>query len=314
MVPPAERVADTEVEMQRWSERSKRSQRRATRAAVAAMAFAMAAAPGAEADDVHLRNGSSFEDVVAVRTETHVVVELPEGGRLRLPNDQVLEVVERSSALQRFREYRDRLLEHPGSSGEDLLDLVRWAQLNGLAREARSLALVLARARPELEGLEPLLAASGYVRDDRGAWVLHDELMRSRGLVPHDGEWITPEQRAAAWAVAAPGPLRRGGADDGFDDRGGDRPSDNEVALESIRLARSVVEQQGAGNDREPRAGGAGHPVAAVVGGYAVVPGGSSSEAYQAYRAQIRADIEALSRRQPGSILPLSTFRAGGED
>jgi hypothetical protein len=275
-----------------------------------ALVAALASSTGALwADDVLLRNGSSFEDVVALRTATHVVVELPAGGRLRLPNEQVLEVVERTSALQRFREYRDELLAHPGSSGSDVLDLVRWAQLNGLDREARSLALVLARAQPDLEGLTPLLAAIGYARDDQGAWVLHDELRRAQGLVPHDGEWITPEALAEEWRQARAEQVRSEAEQRSMSDgpSAGD-PSDNAVALESLRLAQAVVEQQGSQRPETRQI-----PVtAAVVGGFAPVRGSSGAAGYEAYRAQIRADISALSRRQPGSILPLSVFRDSG--
>lgn len=269
------------------------------------------------ADDVHLENGSSFEDVVVTRTDSHVIVELPAGGRLRLPNEQVREVVLGSSPLQRFREYREELLASPGSSGEDVLDLVRWAQLNGLEQEARSLALVLARAQPDLVGLAPVMSGIGYQQDEHGVWILHDDLMRRRGMVRYADRWMSPSERDAqidrerAAEVRASYERRNDRAQSSTNAPSAS-PSDNEVALESIRLARSVVEQQG--GDRH------GHhapPItAAVIGGVALRGGhtGAGGEAYQAYRAQIRADIAALAKRQPGSILPLSTFRAPVND
>ena len=157
----------------------------------------VAGTAAAGADDVILRNGSSFENVVVERTEDHVVVELPMGGKLRLPNEQVLEVIVRQSPLERFRLYREELLATPGSSGEDLLDLVRWAQLQDLTREARNLALVIAKAQPELDGLAPIMSGLGYQQAESGAWMLEDDLMRARGLVRYDGEWLTRDQRAA---------------------------------------------------------------------------------------------------------------------
>ena len=260
----------------------------------------------AAADDVYLHNGSVFEDVVAEETPTHVIVELAIG-RLRFPVEQVREVVRSDSALATFHERRQELLRDPSSPASSWVELAAWGRSRGLERAWRETALIAARLDRGAAGLEPLMLEMGYERDDALGWVPREEAMSRRGLVEYRGSWLEPERvtelrRAerearsddADRAAAALESRREGGSSSGS-------PSDNDVALASIELAREVV--RSGGERQDPAWPGypmyyPGWPLA--VGGFGgIVP----------TTPQARAAWDALAVRQPGSIIPLETFQ-----
>jgi hypothetical protein len=143
------------------------------------------------ADEVHLKNGQSFTDVIAEETATHVRIRLS-GGELRLPKSQVERVVASTSSLERFEQRKRALLvSGPGMAGE-WLALARWAYEVDLRSGAREAALTAARLDPALPGLAVVLTRFDYMRDDAsGEWLPEAEVMERRGLVRYRGEWLS---------------------------------------------------------------------------------------------------------------------------
>lgn len=294
-----------------------------TALALAAIALSTSLAP-ARADDVYLENGSSFEDVVIVETATHVVIELPIG-RMRLPRHQVDRIVRRESPLERFRTERQRLLEDPQSEPAEWLRLARWAAAQGLEGRARDLALLVARWAPDLEGLTPVMQSLGYERVAGEGWLPLEQAMARRGLALHEGEWVPVRERDRLVAAQRAEEIRRQRQWEEERRRAEEeRVSSNRVALASIELANEALDDRKRSRERRwpPR----GRLVGSFVGGFVspgalVVPGlplsggfpieidPETARAIQDHQARIQRDIQALSKRQPGSILPLSTFK-----
>lgn len=277
--------------------------RRAGVAPVAALAAAtlLGGAVPALADDVHLHNGEIFEDVVAEVTDSHVIVELAIG-RLRFPVDQVREVVRSESALAAFHERRQALLRDPASAVASWVELAEWARARGLERAWRETALLAARLDGTAAGLEPLMRELGYELDETAGWLPRHEAMVRRGLVEYRGSWLAPERvaelrRAEREAAATAAEADRVAA--GLRSRRG--ASDNEVALASIELAREALR-----DDRAEAAPRPGVPVgqAIFVGGWPWFVGGAAPATPEAREAW-----DALAVRQPGSIIPLETFK-----
>jgi hypothetical protein len=268
-----------------------------------AVAISLGAGAPLAADDVYLHNGSVFEDVVAEVTDTHVIVELAIG-RLRFPVEQVRDVVRSQSALAEFHERRGGLLQDPSSAAASWVELAAWARARGLERAWRETALFAARLDAGAPGLEPLLLEMGYERDADVGWLPRADAMRRRGLVEYRGSWMSPE-RASELRFAdreADERAERAAADFRARSRArSDGPSDNEVALASIELAREVVR-----SDREEAGPQRGMPLghAVFVGGWPWFVGGVAPASPEARRAW-----DALAVRQPGSIIPLETFK-----
>jgi hypothetical protein len=288
--------------------------------------LALCVAPVA-ADDVYLANGEIFEEVVTTVTATHVVVELPIG-RIKLPRTQVARIVEKKVPRQEFAERRGALIEDVSSKACAWLALATWAERHRLQREAVETALLAARLDPGLSGLEALLHPAGFARDEQGRWASLDEIMRARGLVSYEGEWISPRERAAreserALAEARLLQERRAAAearvaelrelrDRQREPREGeaDEPSSNEVALASIRLAEKAIDRgrelgygSGSGFFVTPQAFVI--PTLPLSGGVPILipePLGTLSG------ADLQRDLEALVTRQPGSVLPVQAF------
>lgn len=150
----------------------------------------------AVADDVYLTNGEVFEGVIAEVSPSQVRIHLPIG-QMNLPRSQVLRVEEAETKLEVFRRRRAALVDSGSTSGEEWLDLARWARLNDLHREHREVALKTAELDPRMEGLAPIMHALGFTLDeDEGRWVTRSQYNRSRGLVFYEGEWMTEEERS----------------------------------------------------------------------------------------------------------------------
>ncbi len=297
-------------------------------AAFAAAAFAIVGlADPAAADDVFLVNGEVFEGVVAVVSETHVLVDLPIG-RLRFARSQVDRVVSAASPLAILRERRAELLDSSAASADDWLELAQWARLAGLDEDARQIALVLAQRSPLLDGLGPVMRGYGFVLDEADGWVPKAEAMRRQGYVLDDGEWVTQEQRQARVAEREVRARERNEQFKLEQEREAEaltrRASDNDVALEAVRLARAVVDQRDNRRGTEVGSGGfyaVGGPVILpglplsgsfpmVVGPGAIVGDGSGNAVgAPALRSSVQIDWEALANRQPGSIIPISSHR-----
>jgi hypothetical protein len=163
-----------------------------TRLATLIAGAALFAGP-ALADDVYLVNGKVYEGVVVERVSSGVRIHLPIG-RITVPHDQVLRVVEAPTALQELVERRAALEADPRSTGRQWLELARWAQGHGLGHAAREAALIAAELEPRLEGLQEILGPAGFSFDEeRGDWASTSELMARRGYVHSEGRWIPIE-------------------------------------------------------------------------------------------------------------------------
>jgi len=146
--------------------------------------------PLAAADDIYLVGGGKVTGEIAERTAEKVVVETGPG-RVTLPMTRVTRIEAGRSALAEFRE-RARALK-PGDV-EGWVALGRWAEQRDLgtqAREAYEKALAANPAHVEAN------RALGRTEVD-GRWLTRDEASRERGLVPFEGSWVTPADRAAA--------------------------------------------------------------------------------------------------------------------
>lgn len=167
----------------------------ALRLALAAV-LASLPAPPAGADDVYLKNGETFEGVIAIREGAQVRIQLP-GGEMRLPAGQVERIDEKRSP---YAEYlaRHRELEAAGDA-RAWLELALWAESRQLAHGTKQAALAAAELEPGLPALEPLMRRLDYVYDaDSGRWLPLAEHMRRRGYVYADGRWVSRQEVMAA--------------------------------------------------------------------------------------------------------------------
>ena len=166
--------------------------------AVAALSPLAAPAP-AVADDVFLKNGRTFEGVVADVGDAQVRIHLP-GGVISLPRSAVERVdkVETnfSDYLQRKQQIQAKEV-HGERSAADWIDLARWARRSGLNDGVREAALQAAAIEPRNPAVAALLHPFGYVFEERqDRWVSYDDAMRMAGMVQEDGRWVTRQEHA----------------------------------------------------------------------------------------------------------------------
>jgi hypothetical protein len=159
-------------------------------------ALLLAALPGlAAADDVLLKNGRSFEGVLAERAGDEVRIRMP-GGELRIPASHVLRIDAGRAPYAEYLNRRGALRQAAAAAGE-WLELARWALAHDLQQSAREAALVAAALDPKLPGLDALLPGFGYTFEEtRGRWIPHEEWMLGRGFVHYEGRWMTREEQA----------------------------------------------------------------------------------------------------------------------
>jgi len=151
-------------------------------------------APGF-ADTVHLKNGRSFEGVVAETTDNEVKITMP-GGTLSLPLSHVLRVDKSQSNFAEYLKRKEAVQR--GGTAADWLALAQWAKAQGLEQGVRDAALAAADLDPRLTGLAPLMRRYGYVLDEQlDRWISYSDSMRRRGFVESNGEWISREEHAA---------------------------------------------------------------------------------------------------------------------
>ena len=151
----------------------------------------------AAADDVFLKNGRVFEDVIAEVQGDSVHVQLA-FGEMRLSLDSVDRIEQGASSLVAFQERRAALATDPSADAAAWLELARWALGIGLNHSAREAALLAAELDPGLEGLSQVMRRLDYVfEDELGRWVPFEESMRLRGFEKVDGTWLSAEQRLA---------------------------------------------------------------------------------------------------------------------
>jgi len=173
------------------------------RTSSAVLAILLGVLPGAPllGDDVYLKNGRSFENVVAEVGDEQVRVHMP-GGVVSLPRSAVDRVEKSDSSFAEYSrrkqdlESRARGPRPPGAG--DWLELARWARLNNLPQAAREAALKAAVINPREAGLAGLLRGFGYVYEESlDRWIPYDDAMRLHGMVQEGGTWVSREEHAA---------------------------------------------------------------------------------------------------------------------
>jgi hypothetical protein len=169
----------------------------------ASLAILLGILPGAPllADDVHLKNGRSFENVVAEVGDAQVRVHMP-GGVISLPRSAVDRVDKSDSSFAEYSrrkqelESRARGPRRPGAG--EWLDLAHWARSNHLPQAAREAALAAAEINPREPGLAGVLRGFGYVYEESlDRWIAYDDSMRLHGFVQEGGTWVSREEHAA---------------------------------------------------------------------------------------------------------------------
>ena len=173
------------------------------RTSSAALAILLGALPGAPllGDDVYLKNGRSFENVVAEVGDEQVRVHMP-GGVVSLPRSAVDRVEKSDSSFAEYSRHKQELESRARGprppSAADWLDLARWARVNNLPQAAREAALKAAVINPREAGLAGLLRGFGYVYEESlDRWIPYGDAMRLHGMVQEGGTWVSREEHAA---------------------------------------------------------------------------------------------------------------------
>jgi hypothetical protein len=160
-----------------------------------ALVAAFSLARSVAADVVHLKNGRTFDGVVAEEGEYQVRIRLEEGV-LTLPRNLVEKIDKSDTSLAEFLRRKQELKQTHGTA-QSWLDLAQWASHQGLSQAAREAALQAAALDPRLPGLAVILRSQGYELDPQSdRWISHDEVMRRRGFVLADGEWVSRRELA----------------------------------------------------------------------------------------------------------------------
>ena len=147
---------------------------------------------GAAADDVFLKNGKSFRDVIATEDGAQVRLEMP-GGELAISRTQVLRIERGTSPYGEYLARKSALGKAP--SAEAWLGLALWAQGQGLDSGVREASLKAAKLDPGLQGLPPLMRRLDYVLEgDLGRWIPYAESMHRKGLVYDGSLWISAKE------------------------------------------------------------------------------------------------------------------------
>jgi hypothetical protein len=152
------------------------------------------------ADDVYLKNGRSFEGVVAEVTETQVRILLP-GGAISLARSAVDRIEKSATSYSDFLGRKEEIQareKHGARNAADWLELARWARAAGFSQGVREAALTAAEIDPRQPGLATLLRPLGYVYEERlDRWIPYADAMRLHGLVQVDGQWLSPQEAQA---------------------------------------------------------------------------------------------------------------------
>ncbi len=161
-------------------------------------------AAAAAADVVTMKDGRKFEGTVLEQTAEKVVIKTKFGVN-ELKAADVASVEIKSTPEEEFKQRR----EAAAGDAKALFDLYVWATSSGLKNQAKIALRDVIKVDPNHEEARRLL---GYVRfEDR--WVTEKERERlaadkerkdneAKGLVLHEGKWMTPEEKEEAVNLA----------------------------------------------------------------------------------------------------------------
>jgi hypothetical protein len=204
--------------------------------------------------------------------------------------------VERApSALAEYLRRKQELTYRTDTAAGDWLSLARWAKANELYQGVREAGMLAAELDPELAGLEPLLRPFGLVMfAELGRWMPLEEAMARRGLVRHEGEWISKEEQRERLAERARLEAMRAEAE-----------AARRMAAAAERMQRVEEEARRREAERWHYPPLVFYPVPGFVVGIPVIAaprGGEPKEASEG--TSRRGGYDDLRHRQPGSLLP----------
>jgi len=163
--------------------------------AAAGLSLALIGATSAAADNVYLKNGQTFQDVVATETEKGVRIRVA-FGEITVANSAVERIERSESALDEYLG-RKMELQRSGASAGEWKELSEWALRAEVEHGAREAGMMASKLDPQLDGLGPLMRSLGYsYSEGRGEWLTGDDYMRSLGYIRLGGEWVSPEEMA----------------------------------------------------------------------------------------------------------------------
>jgi hypothetical protein len=264
---------------------------------MAPFVFLAALSTTSRADTIYLINGSVFEDVmVSARTEMEIRFRL-DYGELSIPSSQVERVVEGKSAFEAFLEKRGAL-ETGSAEPEEWLALAEWAEMRGLVYGYRELLEMLAKRAPLMTGLAPHMRTLGYELDrDVGAWARRRTVERTFSprepagaapTEPHLDDTSVSGNLSRAVELMAEADLERARRE-----TRATPPRTERYFVQAVPIWSTVV-WTGWSFPQRPSS----EPP----------PPADPNHAYPIVHRPSDAMARALLRRQPGSIIPLSTL------
>ncbi len=169
------------------------------RARILLMALLVLSIGVARADVVYLKTGGTLEGEIV--SETADVVRIKTRlGTVDVDRSRIDRIEHKKTVAQQMREKRAAL---KADDAEGHFQLARWAEENGLRKDARQLYVKACKIDPKHAGANEALGRVEY----GGEWMTPEQRvrrmeldeavrMRARGLVEHDGKWVTPEVKS----------------------------------------------------------------------------------------------------------------------
>ncbi len=152
----------------------------------------------AMADDVQLVNGKTIEGK-ARRVGDEVIVETS-AGELRLPADEVREIVPGKTRADRYQERAKALPKDDAEGAADAhAALADWCKEQKLSVQARRHWKRAVEIDPDHRGAH---AGLGHVRYE-SRWLTQTEYYEARGFVRSKGAWVHRDELARRTAIAA---------------------------------------------------------------------------------------------------------------
>jgi hypothetical protein len=165
---------------------------------LAAALAAMLAAP-AWADLVTLKDGSKREGKVVRQDDEEVVLEITQGrlkAEVTFKRSEVKGIEKGPTAAEKtLAEVEKRRAALKDDDAAGWLGFAQWLdRLTGFSQDARAAYEKVVRLDPENEAARRKL---GYQKIG-GQWLTEAEIMTAKGLVLHNGKWVTPEEKKKA--------------------------------------------------------------------------------------------------------------------
>ncbi len=165
------------------------------------LSFLVLAGSPARAHTVETVDGTLFEGKILLEDEEQVVILTTFDGRKAIPRAEVKAIDDSTPPLRDQLKYR---ADRAKDSVADLWKLHKWAKTRGFQEELRYILMRIVELKPKDAKAHKLLGhekvdGEWMTADEKEAYLLaqHEEAMRAKGLVLHEGRWVTPEERNA---------------------------------------------------------------------------------------------------------------------